>query len=196
MRYDATICSTCLVKFFNWLNELIKRVGSENVILFQIGEVGHPDVEVAKPKKCRVILIKPEELYAREYLQTETPYTFIYKKGEKYPFLFALYPDDVIGMNEMYWDNFVSYMRSVTTYDNMVELCDTTFFIRDAREIWESYKTEKQLEKGDTLLLPTGRQVIIRSRVPKGALLRYPYYEYSKGNCCDKEHLKQDYRFP
>lgn len=196
VRYDVNICSTCLVKFFNWLNELIKRVGSDKVILFQIGEVNHPDVEVARPKKCRVIPIEPEELYAEEYPQTETPYAFVYKKGEKYPFLFAMYPDDIIGMNEMYWDSFVGYVRNTTTYDSDVELCDTTFFIRNAVEIWADYKTDVQLDKGDSLLLPNGRKVVIRSTIPKGASLRYPHYEYSEGNCCDKDFLKKEYRFP
>lgn len=196
VRYDVNICSTCLVKFFNWLNELIKRAGSDNVILFQIGESDHPNVAAAMPKKCRIVSMKADELYSEEYPQTETPYTFVYKKGEKYPFLFAMYPDDIIGMNEMYWDNFVSYIRNTTTFESNVESCDTTFFIRNAREIWADYKTEKQLEKGDTLLLPTGRSVVIRSTIPKGSSLRYPHYEYSEGNCCDKDFLKQEYRFP
>ena len=196
VRYDVNICSTCLVKFFNWLNELIKRAGSDNVILFQIGESDHPDIAAAMPKRCRIVPIKADELYSEEYPQTETPYTLVYKKGEKYPFLFAMYPDDIIGMNEMYWDNFVSYIRNTATFESDVELCDTTFFIRDAVEIWADYKTDVQLEKGDSLLLPNGRMVVIRSTIPKGASLRYPHYEYSKGNCCDKDFLKQEYRFP
>ena len=96
VRYDVNICSTCLVKFFNWLNELIKRAGSDNVILFQIGESDHPDVAAAMPKKCRIVPIKADELYSEVYPETETPYTFVYKKGEKYPFLFAMYPDDIL----------------------------------------------------------------------------------------------------
>lgn len=196
VRYDVNICSTCLVKFFNWLNELIKRVGSDSIILFQIGESNHPDVVAAMPRKSQIIPIRAEELYSEEYLQSETPYIFVYKKGEKYPFLFAMYPNDIIGMNEIYWDSFVCYIRNTSMSESDVELCDTTFFIRNAVETWVSYKTDVQLERGDTLLLPTGRRIFIRSTIPKGASLRYPYYEYSEGNCCDKDFLKQEYRYP
>ena len=201
IRFDVQTCSTCFKEFMIFVENVIKKVGKENILLFQIGESSDPYVEAALPKHCKIFQIEKEEFYATGVPDSETPYLFVYKKGERYPFLFSFYPADIVTMDILYIQSFVKYFDQTSPSDpptklTGVEQCDTSLYIRNAVETWELYTAERDLSKGDTLLLPNGITATIRSNIPKGATIRYPSYKESEGNCCEKGHLKRAYRYP
>lgn len=78
IRFDVQTCSTCFKKFMIFVENVIKKVGKENIRLFQIGESSDPYVEAALPKECEILRIEKEEFYATGASDSETPYLFIY----------------------------------------------------------------------------------------------------------------------
>lgn len=106
VRYDANSCFSCVSKFLSWIKDVGRKIGHENIILFQVGDNKFDNTIF--PDKCKLFKIKEEDLYINN-LSTEIPYTFVYDINFKYPLLLFYYPSDIINLDQLYENILIKY---------------------------------------------------------------------------------------